>query len=69
MLYRVRIDLCFDKENIGKAVIDKAKTVLSKAKKLAVGGDEGESSYIEIHKCYHDEANPKPCEMMERIEI
>jgi len=69
MLYRVKLDLAFDKEDIGQAVFDKAKAVLSKAVKTAKSGEEGEISFIEIHKCYHDEELPKPCEIMERIEV
>jgi len=71
MLYRVRIDLAFNTEDISQAVFDKAKAVLSKAKKIARPSDpdSGETSFIEIHKCYHDEENPKPCEIIERIEV
>ena len=70
MLYRVRIDLAFNTEDISQAVFDKAKTVLSKAVKIARQGEPtNEISFIEIHKCYHDEELPKPCEIIERIEV
>jgi len=70
MLYRVRIDLAFNTEDISQAVFDKAKTVLSKAVKIARQSEPtDEISFVEIHKCYHDEENPKPCEIMERIEV
>jgi len=69
MLYRVKLDLAFDREEIGQAVFDKAKAVLSKAKKIAKPSGQGEISFIEIHKCYHDEAENKPCEMIKRIEV
>ncbi|MCD6299914.1 MAG: hypothetical protein J7L78_01910 [Dehalococcoidales bacterium] len=71
MLYRVRLDLAFDEEDIGQAVFDKAKAVLSKARKIAKPSDPDseEISFIEIHKCYHDEPENKPCEMIKRIEF
>lgn len=70
MLYRIRLDLAFDKENISQAVFDKAKEVLSKAVKIANQDNPmGEVSYIEIHKCYHDETPSKPCEIIKRIEV
>jgi len=70
MLYRVRIDLCFNTEDISQAVYDKAKQVLSKAVKIIRQGEPtGEVSFIEIHKCYHDENEPKPCEIIKRTEV
>lgn len=70
MLYRVRIDLCFDAEDISQAVFNKAELVLSKAVKIAVvGKPTGEVSFIEIHKCYHDENPTKPCEIIKRSEV
>ncbi len=70
MLYRVRIDLCFNAEDISQAVFDRAKQVLSQAVKIARQGEPtGEISFIEIHKCYHDEDPPKPCEIIKRIEV
>jgi len=64
MLYRIRLDLAFDTEDIPQTVFDKAKKVLLKAVKIA-----NEVSYIEIHKCFHDEDPTKPCEMIKRIEV
>ena len=70
MLYRVRLDLAFDTENVPQAIFDKAKAVLVKAVKLATGLNyPGETSYIEIHKCYHDETPARPCEIIKRIEV
>ena len=70
MLYRVRLDLAFDAEDISQAIFDKAKQVLSKAVKIASQDNaEGEPSFMEIHKCYHDEDPSKPCEIIRRIEL
>ena len=70
MLYRVRLDLAFTTEDIPQAVFDKAKQVLSTAIKIAsVDNPAGEVSFIEIHKCYHDETLSKPCEIIKRIEL
>jgi len=68
MLYRVRINLCFDEEDIADGVYEKARSILNKAKKLA-NGNEFEETFIEIHKCYHDESVNKPCEIIKRIDI
>ena len=70
MLYRVRIDLAFNTEDISQAVFDKAKTVLSKAVRITRQGEPtGEINFVEIHKCYHDEESTRPCEIIERIEV
>lgn len=70
MLFRIRLDLAFDKEDIPQAVFDKAKEVLSKAVKIANKDNPmGEVSFIEIHKCFHDEDPPRPCEIIKRIEL
>ena len=70
MLYRARIDLCFDKEATAQTIIDGAKSALSEAVMVARQDEPtGEISFIEIHKCYHDEEPTKPCEIIERIEV
>ena len=68
MLYRVRLDLAFDAEDVPRAIFDSAERVLSGAIKIASEDNPtGEVSFIEIHKCYHDETPYKPCEIIERI--
>jgi len=70
MLYRARIDLCFDKEDTARTILDGAKSVLSEAAKITRQYELiDEVSFVEIHKCYHDEELPKPCEIIERIEV
>ena len=70
MLYRARIDICFDREDTARTILDRAKSVLSKAVRITRQGEPtGEISFVEIHKCYHDEELPKPCEIIERIEF
>lgn len=70
MLYRVRIDLAFDAEDIPQAIFGKAKSILPKAVKIASRDNPtGEVSFIEIHKCYRDETPTKPCEIIKRIEV
>ena len=71
MLYRVRVDLCFEAEDKPQAIFDKAESFLASTVKL-IGEravEVGESSFIEIHRCYHDEDPPKPCEVIKRIEV
>lgn len=70
MLYRVRLDLAFDAEDVPQAIFDRAEQVLSRAMKIASRDNPtGELSFIEIHKCYHDEEPSKPCEIIKRIEL
>ncbi|HUV56734.1 MAG TPA: hypothetical protein VMV84_05810 [Dehalococcoidales bacterium] len=70
MLYRARIDLCFDKEDTARTILDGAKSVLSEAVRIAKQDKPtGEISFVEIHKCYHDEEPTRPCEIIERIEV
>ena len=70
MLYRVRLDLAFNTEDIPQAVFDKAKQVLAKAVKIAsTDNPTGELSFIEVHRCYHDESPAKPCEVIKRVEL
>ena len=70
MLYRVRLDLAFNTEDIPQAVFDKAKQVLAKAVKIAsTDNPTGELSFIEVLRCYHDESPAKPCEIIKRVEL
>ena len=70
MLYRLRVDLCFNEEVSANGVFEKAKAILGKAVKIAVKGDGlPEVSFIEVHKCYHDEDPRKPCEIIKRVEV
>jgi len=70
MLYRVRLDLAFDTEDIPQAIFGRAEQALSGAVKMVSGDNPmGEVSFIEIHKCYHDEDPSKPCEIIKRIEL
>ena len=70
MLYRARIDLCFDREDTARTILNGAKSVLSEAVRITSQGEPtAEISFVEIHKCYHDEEIPKPCEIIERIEV
>ena len=63
MLYRVRIDLMFPLQVDGDEVWAKLKDYfqIKTVKSLA-----NEKSYIEYHKCFHDEG--LPCELIERVE-
>lgn len=70
MLYRFRADVAFDAEDLPQAVFEQAKQVLSRARKIvSLDNPEGEVSFIEIHRCYHDETPSKPCEIIKRIEL
>lgn len=69
MLYRVRIDLAFDSKIDSDKLFTEAEKLLEKAVKIVSGDNPmGEVSFIETHRCYHDEDPTKPCEIIKRIE-
>ena len=67
MKYRVMIDLSFSKELNARSLYNLAGTLMLTASSINEGKAEGEISYIDIHKCGHDEG--KPCEKAERKEL
>ena len=67
MKYRVMIDLSFSKESDARSLYDLADTLMPVASSINEGKAEDEISYIDIHKCGHDEN--KPCEKAERKEL
>lgn len=69
MKHRVRIDLSFDKEADAKALMNYAKTLTNKSVSINEGKDNAEISFCEREFCYHDEAQTRPCELQERIEV
>ena len=69
MLYRLRVDLCFNEENTPKGFFNQLEAILDRAVKLTVPINNPEITYIETHRCYHDEQPSKPCEIIKRIEV
>ena len=70
MLYRVRIDLAFSDKVDPDKIFGEAEKLFGKAVKIAQKEEPtGEVSFIEIHKCYHDEDLVNPCEIIKRIEV
>jgi len=75
MLIRFRADMCVPEKNLPmvKALYNHAEAVMANAVEDLTSLDPiehiGEPTYIEIQKCYHDEAKPNPCKVIERIEV
>ena len=69
MLYRVRVDMCFEAEADAQALYQKVKESQPKAISLARETNIEGSEFIEIHKCYHDESPARPCEVIKREEV
>jgi len=67
MKYRVRLDLSFANEADAQSLMAYAKNLSDKAVSINEGEVNEEISYIDIHRCRHDEG--LPCEKPERIEI
>jgi len=68
MKYRVRLDLIFDKEEEAMEAFNFLKGRRNLFRTINKGEPNEERSILEIHKCYHDEPEPKPCEIIEHIE-
>jgi len=66
--YRVRSDLIFEKEEDSTLAFEYLKKMRNLFLTINKGKPNEERSMLEIHKCYHDELEPKPCESIERIE-
>jgi len=69
MKYRVRLDLSFNEETDAQALMDYARGLASKAVNTNEGKDNEEISFIEKHKCYHDEGKECPRESKVRLEL
>ena len=75
MQLRFRVDICvpvkYKKEL--EALFDAAEALMAKSVEdhIEQGPIEhiGEPTFLELHKCYHDEAVNKPCEIIKRIEV
>ena len=67
MKYRVKLDLSFNKESDARSLYNLASTLISKASSVNEGKADSKISYIDIHKCGHDEN--KPCEKVEHKEL
>jgi len=68
MKYRIRLDLIFEKEEDAMEAFNFLKKRRNLFRTIKKGKPDEERSVLEIHKCYHDEEPPKPCEIIEHIE-
>ena len=66
MRFRVRSDISLSDEEEAKAVV---KELQSHIGKKMVGSLYEEQSFIDFHKCYHDEPTPKACEPIEHLKL
>lgn len=57
MRYRVMLALSFGDDVKAKEAYEYLRKLVAAAKPLP-------DDYVGIHKCYHDEAIPKPCELI-----
>ena len=69
MTYRVlcNLDIAFQRRTEAKELFKAVKQAIGKAQGLDAKM-ETNSVYLEIHKCYHDSKEPKPCEMIEAVD-
>lgn len=69
MLYRVRINLAFENESDANAIFSVAEGMLHKAKRIALADELADTTFIEVHECFHDERPVKPCKVIKRKEV
>lgn len=71
MLVRVRMDLAFNIANRSQAqaLRDAIVPFAQHAVVVNEGTANEERGYIETENCGHDEDPPKPCNVVERIEV
>jgi len=67
MKYRVRLDMCFDKESDARLLMNYAKGKAGKATSINEGSDSEEISYCGLELCGHDEG--RTCTHLERHEV
>jgi len=65
--YRVRCDLAFDDETTARELWEAVKAKRPSAVVIKLGTLEEERPRGDLHRCYHDEPEPKPCEIIEEI--
>lgn len=61
-LFRITIDAFVDIDDT--ATRDKIRNGIVALRDKMQRANEFETSRIEVHKCYHDEIPPKPCEIL-----
>lgn len=61
------LDQFFKTEAAARKVWDHAKSEHSNAVTINQGKPNEHKSAGNIHKCYHDEDPPKPCEIIEEV--
>ena len=67
MKYRVRIDLCFDREADAQLLMNYAKKMSAKSISINEGEDNEEIAFCDLEICRHDEG--LPCTRLERVEV
>ena len=67
MKYRVRLDLCFDREADAQLLMDYAKKMSAKSISINEGEANEEISFCDLEICRHDEG--LPCTRLERVEV
>lgn len=69
MKHRVRINMSFGSEANAKSLMDFARGLVDKSVNIRESRPEAEISFCEREYCYHDEAQMRPREVQERVEI
>jgi len=65
--YRVRCDLMFESEADARELWEAIKSKAPVAVSINAGSPSEERSRGNIHRYYHDEKPPKPCEVIEEF--
>lgn len=62
MLWRVTVDLSFEKEDKARAFLKQGQAALLKAKTINSGTPAQEAGFVRLQRCYHDLDPSQPCD-------
>jgi len=69
MKYKIECGIFFEDEATASELYDLILQFLFKAVNINIGKPNEERSKISLHKCYHDEETPRPCEYYRESEV
>lgn len=68
MMYRLRVDLMFERLDIPEQAYEAAQWLLNRCIVPGSGCEEGYRGYIMVEKCFHDEVPWQECVVIRRVE-
>ena len=69
MKWQIVANVFVDEEKDAREIFSVLKKYKNLFKIIKAEDINEEGSYIMLIKCYHDEPNPQPCEVVDKVEI